>query len=105
MLALVGPSGAGKSTMAKLLLRFYDPDAGRVSIGGTDLRNMTLGDLRDNVAVLLQETLVFDGTVRENAAAGVGATTYCLACAYLFVGYIDMFGVTGQIAITAHSES
>ena len=69
-LALVGPSGAGKSTIAKLLLRFYDPSAGRVTLDGSDIRNLTLGSLRENIALLLQETLVFDGTVRENIAYG-----------------------------------
>jgi subfamily B ATP-binding cassette protein MsbA len=74
-LALVGPSGAGKSTLTKLLLRFYDPCAGTVRLDGHDLRDVTLGSLRENVAVLLQETLVFDGTVRENIAYGrPGAT-------------------------------
>ncbi len=74
-LALVGPSGAGKSTITKLLLRFYDPDAGTVRIDGHDLRDVTLHSLRENVALLLQETLVFDGTVRENIAYGrPGAT-------------------------------
>ena len=62
-LALVGASGAGKSTVAKLLLRFYDPDAGRVEVGGRDARDLRLGSLRDNTALLLQETLVFDGTI------------------------------------------
>jgi len=69
-LALVGASGAGKSTVAKLLLRFYDPDAGRIAVGGCDLRDVRLASLRDNVALLLQETLVFDGTIRENIAYG-----------------------------------
>src|SRR5215208_2503558 len=70
VLALVGPSGSGKSTVAKLLLRFYDPHAGAVRLDGYDLRELTLHSLRENVAVLLQETLVFDGTVRENLAYG-----------------------------------
>ena len=70
-LALVGASGAGKSTVAKLLMRFYDPDAGRISIGETDLRDLALSDLRSNVAVLLQEALVFDGTVRRTSPTGV----------------------------------
>jgi ATP-binding cassette subfamily B protein len=74
-LALVGPSGAGKSTVAKLLLRFYDPDAGTVRLDGHDLRDLTLRSLRDGVAVLLQETLVFDGTVRENIAYGRDGAT------------------------------
>jgi ATP-binding cassette, subfamily B, bacterial len=69
-LALVGPSGAGKSTVAKLLLRFYDPTTGRIAIDGRDLRSLRLDSLRDNVAVLFQETLVFDGTVRENILYG-----------------------------------
>lgn len=69
-LALVGPSGAGKSTAAKLMLRFYDPDEGSIRLDGHDLRDLTLRSLRESVAVLLQETLVFDGTVRENIAYG-----------------------------------
>ncbi len=69
-LALVGPSGAGKSTMVKLLLRFYDPDAGRILLDGNDLRDLRVTALRENTAVLLQETLVFDGTIRENIAYG-----------------------------------
>ena len=70
VLALVGPSGAGKSTLAKLLLRFYDPHFGRILLDGEDLRGLTLESVRDNVALLLQETLVFDGTIYENIAYG-----------------------------------
>ncbi|MEW2285917.1 ABC transporter ATP-binding protein [Streptomyces sp. NPDC047841] len=74
-LALVGASGAGKSTIAKLQLRFYDPDRGAVRLDGTDLRRLGLSDVRDSVAVVLQETLVFHGTVRDNIAYGrPGAT-------------------------------
>ncbi|MFG2950699.1 ABC transporter ATP-binding protein [Streptomyces adustus] len=69
-LALVGASGAGKSTAAGLLLRFYDPDRGGVRLDGTDLRELSPADVRDNVAVVLQETLVLHGTVRENIAYG-----------------------------------
>ncbi|MFG2847312.1 ABC transporter ATP-binding protein [Kitasatospora sp. NPDC048296] len=69
-LALVGASGAGKSTVAKLLLRFYDPTAGTVRLDGVALRELSLTELRENVAVVLQETLVFHGTVRENIAYG-----------------------------------
>ncbi|KMO97684.1 ABC transporter ATP-binding protein [Streptomyces roseus] len=69
-LALVGTSGAGKSTVGKLQLRFYDPDEGAVLLDGTDLRELRLSELRENVAVVLQETLVFHGTVRENIAYG-----------------------------------
>ncbi|MEV5875929.1 ABC transporter ATP-binding protein [Streptomyces sp. NPDC052101] len=69
-LALVGASGAGKSTVAKLQLRFYDPGRGAVRLDGTDLRRLRLADVRESVAVVLQETLVFRGTVRENIAYG-----------------------------------
>jgi ATP-binding cassette subfamily B protein len=68
--AIVGASGAGKSTLAKLLLRFYDPNQGSISLDGTDLRDLSEADLRRNIATVLQETLVFDGTVRENIAWG-----------------------------------
>ena len=75
VVALVGPSGAGKSTVAKLLLRFYDPTAGRVLLDGHDVRDLTLHSLRESIAVVLQETLVFDGTIRDNIAYGrPGAT-------------------------------
>ena len=73
--ALVGASGAGKSTLVKLLLRFYDPSAGAIRMDGHDLRDLKLESLRDNVALLLQDTLVFDATIRENIAYGrPGAT-------------------------------
>jgi ABC-type multidrug transport system fused ATPase/permease subunit len=74
-LALVGASGAGKSTLAKLLLRFYDPTAGTVRLDGHDLRELELTSLREQMAVLLQEALVFDASIRENIAYGrAGAT-------------------------------
>ena len=69
-LAVVGASGAGKTTLTKLLLRFYDPDRGRVTLDGVDLRELSLADLRRNLAAVLQETLVFDGTVRDNILWG-----------------------------------
>jgi ATP-binding cassette subfamily B protein len=73
--ALVGPSGAGKSTIARMLLRFGDPETGAVRLDGHDLRELELASLRRSVAVLLQETLVLHGTVRENIAyARPGAT-------------------------------
>jgi ABC-type multidrug transport system fused ATPase/permease subunit len=69
-LALVGASGAGKTTIVRLLLRFYDPTSGRISIDGHDLRGVELRSLRDAIAVVLQESLVFGGTIRENIAYG-----------------------------------
>lgn len=69
-LAIVGPSGAGKSTMLKLLLRFADPDSGRILIDGHDLRDLDLYHLREQMAVVLQETLILDDTIRANIAFG-----------------------------------
>jgi ATP-binding cassette, subfamily B, bacterial len=66
--ALVGASGAGKSTVARMLLRFGDPDSGAVRLDGHDLRDLELASLRRSVALLLQETLVLHGSVRENIA-------------------------------------
>jgi ATP-binding cassette, subfamily B, bacterial len=64
--AVVGPSGAGKSTLAALLLRFYEPREGRISVAGTDLRDLSLPSLRSQVALVFQDALVFDTTLREN---------------------------------------
>jgi ATP-binding cassette, subfamily B, bacterial len=66
--ALVGPSGSGKTTLAKLLLRFYDPDAGAVRLDGRDLRDLELASLRRNTSILLQETPVLHGSARDNIA-------------------------------------
>ena len=63
---LVGTSGAGKSTVVNLLLRFFDPQEGEISLGGQDIRNYTLSELRSTIAVVLQETFLFHGTVAEN---------------------------------------
>lgn len=73
--ALVGASGAGKSTMAKMLLRFYDPDSGRILLNGCDVRSISLYSLRRNISVLLQETLVFDGSIRDNISYGRSEAT------------------------------
>jgi ATP-binding cassette, subfamily B, bacterial len=70
VVALTGPSGCGKSTLARLLLRFADPQAGHVRLDGYDVRALALASLRDNVAALLQETLLFDASVRGNIAFG-----------------------------------
>ncbi len=76
VLALSGPSGAGKSTVTKLIMRLYDPTTGSVRLDGTDVRDLTLESLRANIAVLLQETLVFNGTIADNIAYGrAGAST------------------------------
>ena len=72
VIALVGPSGAGKSTVVNLLLRFFDPDAGRVTIDGHDIRNVTLDSLRSLIGIVTQDTVLFDDTIRNNIAYGRG---------------------------------
>jgi len=67
---IVGPSGSGKSTVAKLLLRLYDPQEGRVLIGGHDLRDLTLDQLRSRLAIVNQDTYLFHGTVEQNLRMG-----------------------------------
>ena len=68
--ALVGESGSGKSTVVNLLLRFYDPSAGSVRIDGEDVRRFTLTSLRRQIAVVLQESVLFNTTIRDNIAYG-----------------------------------
>src|SRR5690606_690634 len=64
----VGPTGAGKSTVTKLIIRFYDPIAGRVLIDGHDLRDVTLHSLRGQLGVVPQEPFLFAGSIRDNLA-------------------------------------
>ncbi|UUZ83301.1 ATP-binding cassette domain-containing protein [Paenibacillus sp. P26] len=70
VIALVGPSGAGKSTLVNFIPRFYDPDEGAVRLDGIDLRDCDLYDLRRQIAVVLQDNVLFSGTIYENIAYG-----------------------------------
>jgi subfamily B ATP-binding cassette protein MsbA len=70
VVALVGPSGAGKSTIAGLLTRFYDPQQGRVCIDGVDIRDITLESLKSNIALVDQETFLFNDTIGNNIRYG-----------------------------------
>ena len=70
MVALVGESGGGKSTLTKLLARFHDPTSGSVTWDGTDLRDATVKSLRENIALVTQETVLFNDTVRHNISYG-----------------------------------
>jgi subfamily B ATP-binding cassette protein MsbA len=80
--ALVGPSGAGKSTLINLVLRFYDPDAGRVLIDGEDIRTATIASVRRASALLTQDPVLFDDTIRANIAYGSpGATDAAVVAA------------------------
>jgi ABC-type multidrug transport system fused ATPase/permease subunit len=70
MVGVVGPTGCGKSTIVSLIPRFYDPTSGTVTIDGIDLRDYNLPALRDQIGYVLQETILFEGTVRDNIAYG-----------------------------------
>jgi ATP-binding cassette, subfamily B, bacterial len=68
--AFVGPSGAGKTTLCSLVPRFYEVDAGRITVDGTDIRRVTLASLRRNIGIVQQDVFLFAGTIRENIAYG-----------------------------------
>jgi subfamily B ATP-binding cassette protein MsbA len=70
LVALVGASGSGKTTLTNLLLRFYDPASGAIRIGGVDIREFATRDLRNQIAVVTQETILFDETIRRNIELG-----------------------------------
>jgi subfamily B ATP-binding cassette protein MsbA len=74
--ALVGPSGAGKTTMFNLLLRFHDIDSGAITIDGQDIRDVTLTSLREHIALVTQEPILFDETIAENIAQGRRTATH-----------------------------
>ncbi len=74
-IAIVGPSGSGKSTIAQLLLRFYDPGSGTILFDGKDAKSYDLTELRENMAIVPQDVLLFGGTIRENIAYGKPGAT------------------------------
>ena len=69
-IAIVGPTGAGKTTIVKLLMRFYDVQSGAIRVGGTDIRDLRRSDLRSMFGMVLQDTWLFSGTIRENIRYG-----------------------------------
>ena len=75
VVALVGHSGAGKSTLLSLLYRFYDVDSGKVLVEGTDVRDMSLAELRGALAIVAQEPVLFSGTIRDNIGYGRDGAT------------------------------
>jgi ATP-binding cassette, subfamily B, bacterial len=70
VVAIVGPTGAGKTTLSNLIARFYDPEVGRVTLDGHDLRDLTIRTLRQHIALVIQEPILFTGPIRENIAYG-----------------------------------
>ena len=107
MLALVGATGVGKTTIVSLLERFYDPQSGKITIDGHDIRHATLSSLRKNISIVLQDVFLFNGTVYENIAYGAENATeeevYAAAktaCADEFIrempeGYMTKIGERG----------
>lgn len=73
--AIVGPTGAGKTTLTNLVLRFYEVDGGRITLDGVDIADMSRRELRDDFGVVLQDTWLFSGTIRENIAYGATDAT------------------------------
>lgn len=73
--AIVGPTGAGKTTLMKLLMRFYDVNAGSITVDGVDLRDCARDDLRENFAMVLQDTWLFKGSIKENIRYGRASAT------------------------------
>ncbi|MFG3409163.1 ABC transporter ATP-binding protein [Streptomyces sp. NPDC048142] len=68
--AIVGPTGSGKTTLVNLLMRFYEPDSGRITLDGTDITRLPRGELRGTIGMVLQDTWLFGGTIADNIAYG-----------------------------------
>ena len=91
MIAIVGPTGAGKTTLVNLLMRFYELDGGRITIDGVDTREMTRDDLRRTFGMVLQDTWLFHGTIRENIAYGRDGATEDEIAAAAEAAHVDHF--------------
>ncbi len=90
-LAIVGPTGAGKTTLVNLLMRFYEIDRGRITIDGVDIREMRREDLRKIFGMVLQDTWLFKGTIRDNIAYGKEGATEEEVRAAAWTAYVDHF--------------
>jgi ABC-type multidrug transport system fused ATPase/permease subunit len=89
--AIVGPTGAGKTTLVNLLMRFYEIDAGTISVDGVDTRDLRRDDLRRVFGMVLQDTWLFNGTIRENIAYGREHATESEICAAADAAHVDHF--------------
>jgi ATP-binding cassette subfamily B protein len=87
----VGPTGAGKTTLVNLLMRFYELDGGRITIDGVDIRSMTRDDLRRTFGMVLQDTWLFHGTIRENIAYGRDGASEAEIHAAAEAAHVDHF--------------
>jgi len=90
-IAIVGPTGAGKTTLVNLLMRFYELDGGRITVDGVDTRDMTRDDLRRTFGMVLQDTWLFHGTIRENIAYGRDGATEEEITAAAEAAHVDHF--------------
>lgn len=89
--AIVGPTGAGKTTLVNLIMRFYEIDSGRITLDGVDTREMTRSDLRSRIGMVLQDTWLFGGTIRDNIAYGRPAATESEILPAAQATYVDRF--------------
>ena len=89
--AIVGPTGAGKTTLTNLVLRFYDIQGGRITLDGVDIARMDRGPLRENFGVVLQDTWLFKGTIRDNIAYGAHRASEEQIIAAAEAAYVDHF--------------
>jgi ATP-binding cassette, subfamily B, multidrug efflux pump len=89
--AIVGPTGAGTTTLVNLIMRFYEPDGGRITLDGVDTQAMTREDLRGRTGMVLQDTWLFAGSIRDNIAYGRPGATEEEMLAAATAAYVDRF--------------
>jgi ATP-binding cassette subfamily B protein len=90
-IAIVGPTGAGKTTLVNLILRFYELNAGRITLDGVDISHMSRNDLRSRIGMVLQDTWLFKGTIRDNIAYGNPEATEDQIVEAAKATYVDRF--------------
>jgi ATP-binding cassette subfamily B multidrug efflux pump len=90
-IAIVGPTGAGKTTLVNLVMRFYELDAGRITLDGVDIKTMRRDDLRSQIGMVLQDTWLFGGTIRDNIAYGNPSATEAQIHAAAEATFVDRF--------------